>query len=123
MEMERRKLTVTCTDVAFIPPDELHGELVELLKVVAGIGNLPRFKPEPSDTLEDGLKEAAFFRFRVGVVESEIAVAAVVLGVSEINHDRFHVAYASVAPFIRYVQIPFQVHIQLSETHRCAKIH
>jgi hypothetical protein len=97
--------TITGTDIGFASLDQLDGELVETVKVVGRIGNLPRLEAEPSDRFKNGLKVATFFLFGIGVVVSgrvsdaqpgnllgevnspQICSAVVILGIPEVHHD------------------------------------
>ena len=84
--------TSTVANVCPISFDQLDSQLVQLVKVIAGICDLPWLESKPSDCLENTLKVTPFFRLWIGIVVSKITLAAVVCSISEINKDRFGVS-------------------------------
>jgi hypothetical protein len=51
------------------------------------VGDLVRLVTEPTDVLEDLVEVDLLLSLRVGVVIAEVAVALVVLGVTEVDGD------------------------------------
>ncbi|KAI3476291.1 hypothetical protein L1887_62128 [Cichorium endivia] len=74
-------------DVGLSALDELDGELVEPLEVVARVGDLEGFEAEPTDGFEDAGKVLFLLGFGVGVVVAEVAEAAVVTGKAKVDGD------------------------------------
>jgi hypothetical protein len=74
------------------------GEFIELAEVVRGIKiRLSPVEAEPLHSLLDGVDVLLFLLFRVGVVEAQVAAAAVLLGEAEVEADRLDVAEMQVA--------------------------
>ena len=75
---------------------------VHEVKVIAGLVlvqcavGLPR-KPKPMHSIQNGIDVFGVFFFWIGVVETQMAHAAVVACQSEIDTDTFGVAYVQVA--------------------------
>lgn len=69
--------------------NQLNSKVVQLIEVVAGIGNFPGFESEPSDTLKNCFVVDGIFCFRVGVIEAEICFALVIRSVTKIDCNRF----------------------------------
>lgn len=86
------ELTRVVRSVSQSTLDEVHREVVELLEVVTRVRDLVRFKPEPSNGLEDLVKVDLLLCLRVRVVVAEVAVSTVVLGVAKVDSDRFRVS-------------------------------
>ena len=85
------------THIRLIPPNQLHRQIIQLLKVVARVRDLPRLVPQPPDHLEDALEVARLLLLRVRVVVAEVALAVVVRGEAEVDEDGFGVADVQVA--------------------------
>jgi hypothetical protein len=86
--------------------DQVFGDLVELVEIVAGVVQvflaalLPR-KAEPLDAVHDGVDVFLVFLLRIGVVEAQVAAAGVVARQAEVQADRFRVADVQVAVRLR----------------------
>lgn len=68
--MEGKRLTVTSTDVSLSPSNQFNRKLVQPVKVVTRVRDLPRLETKPSDSFEDRLEVSAFFSFGIGIVVS-----------------------------------------------------
>ncbi len=82
------------------PPvlDQLHRPVVELLEVVGGVVEvLPPVEAEPADVAYDRLDVFRLFLGGIGVIEAQVAAAAVLQGDGEIETDRLGVADVQVA--------------------------
>ena len=73
------------------------GPLVELLEIVGGIVLLGPVEAQPVDVFLDGVYILCVFLHGVGVVETQVGLAAVLLCQSEINADRLGMADVQVA--------------------------
>ncbi len=72
---------------------EIHRPCVELLEIVRGVTQmLAPVVAEPADVLLDGLDVFHALLDRVGVVETQVAVAAVIFGDAEVEADGLGVA-------------------------------
>jgi len=67
-------------DVGFALVDELHGPLVELLEIVGGVEQAVPLEAQPAHVIHDGIDVLLFLLGRVGVVEAQVALAAVFSG-------------------------------------------
>lgn len=72
--------------------DEVDSEVEQLLEVVARVGDLVRLKSEPSNGLEDLVKVDLLFGLGVRIVEAEVAVPAMILGVAKVDGDRLRMS-------------------------------
>lgn len=61
-------------DIGLVECDELLGQFIKLIKVVARMRDLVRLKPEPAHHLLNGGKVDLLLSLGVGVVKSQIAV-------------------------------------------------
>jgi len=78
--------------------DERLRPLVEPLEVVAGVVEVRApVEAEPADVVHDGVHVLLALLGRVGVVEAQMAAAAVVLGQPEVEADGLGVADVQVA--------------------------
>ena len=82
-------LTCAQADIALVSLDELHGKVIELVKIIAGVGDLPRLIAKPPHRLQDALKVLSFLRLRIRVVVSKVCLAAMVSSVTEIHENGF----------------------------------
>lgn len=55
-------------DVRLVAPDKLHSQLVQLLEIAAGVGDLPRLPAHPAHNVHDVVDVLLLLRLRVGVV-------------------------------------------------------
>ena len=85
-------LTCTQTNITLVAFYELHGQVIESVKIVAGVGNPPRLIAEPPYRLQDALKVLAFLSLRIRVVVPKVCFATMVSGVTEIYENRFGMA-------------------------------
>ncbi len=89
-------------DVGFPVLDQVLGHRVQLVEVVAGVVQvllallLPR-ETEPLDAVDDRVDVFLVFLLGIGVVETQVAQAAVVARQAEVQADRFGVADVQVA--------------------------
>ncbi len=93
-------------DVGVAVLDQVLGHRVQLVEVVAGVVQvllavlLPR-ETEPLDAVDDGVDVFLVFLLGIGVVEAQVAAAAVVARQAEVQADRFGVADVQVAVRLR----------------------
>jgi hypothetical protein len=64
-------------------------KVIELAKIIAGVGNLPRFVAKPPHRLQDALEVLSFLRLRVRVVVPKVCLATMVSSVTKIHEDGF----------------------------------
>ncbi len=99
-------LGALAVDIGGAALDQHLGKAVELLEVVAGVVEvlagavLPRVA-EPVHGVDDGVDVLGVFLDRVGVVEAQVAAAAVFLGQAEVHPDALGVADVQVAVGLR----------------------
>ena len=77
--------------------DQDERALEQLVEVVRGVRHLVRAKAEPADVLLDHLDELGVLLLGVGVVETDVALAAVVLREPEVQAHRLGVSDVQVA--------------------------
>ena len=80
-----------------IPLYQVFSELIKLVKVIAGIGDLVWLKAQPLDHVKDSIEVLFFFFLWVRIIISEIAYAIVELGKAEIDGNSFAVADMEIA--------------------------
>ena len=82
--------------------DQAPGELVQILEVVRGVEEpvLP-VEAEPADVLQHGVDELDVLGDGVGIVEAQVALAAVLLRQAEVDADRLGVADVEEAVRLR----------------------
>src|SRR5581483_6672935 len=89
-------------DVGLAVADQELGQLVHLLEVVRGVQRPPAVgEAEPLDVGADGVDVLDLLLLGVGVVEAEVAAAAVLQGDAEVQADRLGVADVEVAVGLR----------------------
>ena len=79
-------------NIGLIPFDQLYSKIIQFGKVITGISDLPRFKPQPADHLEDALKIPSLLFLWIGIVVPQITLSMMVRGVSEVNKNCFGVS-------------------------------
>ena len=79
-------------DVSLVSPDQLLRKLVQLVKVVTRVRDLPRLVAKPPHGLQDALKVLRLLRLGVRVVEPQVRLAAVERRVAKVDKDRLRVA-------------------------------
>ena len=85
-------------DVGLAGLDEVDRPLVELLEVARRIVEvLAPVEPQPADVGLDGVDVLLLFLHGVGVVEAQVAAATELLGDTEVDVDRLHMADVEVA--------------------------
>ena len=84
-------------DVGLVAPDELDGERVEPLEVIGREQQLIPLKAEPRDVFLDGVDVFDVFLGRIGVVEPQVARAAVLGGDAEVQTNRLGVSDVQIA--------------------------
>jgi hypothetical protein len=77
--------------------DELLGQLVQLVEVVAAVCDLPWLKAKPLDDVQDARKVLFFLLLGVCVIVAQVADALVVLGEAKVDCNGFAVADVKVA--------------------------
>jgi hypothetical protein len=80
--------TAAMAHIGFVPLDKLHGERVQLVEVIARVGNLPRFVPQPPDHLKDTLKVSLLLRLRIRIVVSQVSFPTMMSRVPKVDKDR-----------------------------------
>ena len=82
--------------------DEVHGQLVGLLKVVGAVEKaVAPVEAQPMDVLLDGIDVLRVLLGRVGVVHAKVADAAKLLGRAEVDDKRLAVADVEIAVGLR----------------------
>ena len=100
--LRRDGLTVLVVDVGEAVRDQQFGPVVELFEIVAGVQRLPIDREaEPCDVGDDAVDEAGVLGIGIGVVETQIADAAELVGDTEVDGDRLGVADVQVAVGLR----------------------
>ena len=82
-------LTCTQTDITFVSFDELHREVIELVEIIAGVGNLPWLIAKPPHRLQDTLKVLAFLCLGIRVVVPKVCLPTMMSCVTKIYEDGF----------------------------------
>lgn len=77
--------------------DELLGQLVQLVEVVAAVGDLPRLKAQPLDDIQDTCEILLLLLLWVRIIIAQVALALVVLREAKVDRDRFAVSDVQVA--------------------------
>ncbi len=75
-------------DIGQTALNELASPLVELVKIVGSIMDTGPFEPQPADVVLDRVHIFGILLHRVGVVEAQIGLAAILFGQTEIEADR-----------------------------------
>ena len=89
-------------DIGLAGADQMLRPRVELLEIIGGMKEIPApIEAEPAHVALDGVDIFLRFLGRIGVVETQIAVAAEFLGDAEIQTDRFGVADVQIAVRLR----------------------
>ena len=85
-------------DVGVARGDEVFGAGVHLVEVVGGVERLAaEIRSQPAHRVDDRIDVLLLFLLRVGVVEAQVAVAAVFLRQAEIEQDGLGVPQVQVA--------------------------
>ena len=80
---------MTC--IRFISSDQLDCEVIQLVKVVARVRDLPRFEAQPAYYLQYTLKVYRFLCIRVRVIIPQITPSTVMRRVPKVDKDGFGV--------------------------------
>src|SRR5690606_2524025 len=88
-------------DVRLAGLDQVNGPLVQLLEVIGSVMLLGPLKAQPAHILPDGIDVLLIFLGRVGVIETQVALAAELLGQAEVQTDRLGMADMQVAVGLR----------------------
>ena len=90
-------------DVSTAFPDQVTSVIEELLEIIAGV-ELPTvpFKPQPSNVITDGVHIFDAFLFRIGIVETQVGLAAVFLRKPEAHTDGLGMTDVQVAIGFRW---------------------
>ena len=75
------------TNIALVSADQLNGQFVQLVEVVARVGDLPRLVSQPPHGLQDAPEVSAFLSLRVRVIVAQITMATVVSSVTEVDKN------------------------------------
>ena len=81
--------------------DEPHGKVPEFLEVVAGVIDIRPFESEPLDVVLDVLDVFGVLLDGVGVVEAQVADAAIALSDAEVHGNGFGMTDMKVAVGLR----------------------
>ena len=84
-------------DVGVTRQDQLLGEAIQALEVVRGVVLSAPLEAQPLDVLADSVDVLHILLGGVGVVEAEVAHAAIALGDTEVHADGLSVADVQVA--------------------------
>ena len=84
-------------DVGLALLDEQHGPVVELLEIIGGVEQAVPLEAEPLHVLHDRIDVLGLFLGGVGVVEAQVALAAVLEGGAEVEADRLGMADVQIA--------------------------
>ena len=84
-------------DVGLALLDELDGPFVDLLEIIRRVVEPVPLEADPADILHDGIDVLLLFLLRVGIIEAQVAGAAVLLGGAEVQADRLGMADVQVA--------------------------
>lgn len=70
---------------------------MQLVEIVARVGDLPWFKAKPSNDFDDTCEISCFLLLGVGVVETKVCSPAVMCSITKIHKDRLAVAYVQIS--------------------------
>ena len=76
--------------------DEPHGKVPQLLEIVAGVVHVGPFIAEPADVLLNAFDVLCVLLLRVGVVEAQVANAAIALSYAKVHCDGLSVSDVQV---------------------------
>ena len=79
------------TYVGFISPGQFDCEVIQLVKVVTRVRDLPRFKAQPTNYLQYTLKVYRFLCLGVRVIVPQITPSTVMRSVPKVDEDGFGV--------------------------------
>ena len=85
------------THIGLISSNQVHCQLVQLLEVIARIGDLPRLESKPSNDLQYTLEILGFLGLWGRIVISQITMTSVVCSIAKVDKDGFGVTYVEVA--------------------------
>mmetsp|Transcript_9586 Transcript_9586/g.20422 ORF Transcript_9586/g.20422 Transcript_9586/m.20422 type:complete len:458 (-) Transcript_9586:436-1809(-) len=77
--------------------DELHREVIQLVKVVGGVGDLPGLPPHPRHNLLDVLNVLQLLSLRVGVIVPQVAHSVVLPGHAKVHKHGLGMSNVQVA--------------------------
>jgi len=75
------------THIGFISPDQLDRKVIQLVKVVARVRDLPRFKAQPTHDFQYALKVCRLLRLGVRVIVPQITPSAMMRRVPKVDKD------------------------------------
>ena len=81
--------------------DQAHGTFIDKIEIVGGIVEVIPLKAEPLDVLQNRIDILRILFYGVGIVEAEIAFAAVFHSGGEIDADRLGMADVQIAVRLR----------------------
>lgn len=81
-------------NVGLAKSNKLFRLVIELLKVIRGVGDPIRLVPKPSNHVLYGCEVYLLLRFGIRIVKTQIACPSVVLGEAKVDGDGFAVTYA-----------------------------
>ena len=88
-------------DISLAGLDELLGPLIKLLEIVRGVIQSIPLEAEPAHVFHDRIDVLDVFLDRIGIVEAQIALAAILGGETEVEANRFGMADVQIAVRLR----------------------
>ena len=82
---------IEITNVGITLTNQLDRPLMKLTEVITGVMKAIPFESEPTNVILNGIDKLLFFLGRVGVIESQVATAAMVTDETEVEADRLGV--------------------------------
>ena len=92
----RCPLTRTMTNICLVSFNQLNGVLIQLVEIVARVGDLPWLIAKPSNDFDDACKISCLLFFGVGVVEAKVCSSAMMCGITKTHKDSFAVTYVQI---------------------------
>ena len=75
------------TNICFVSPCELDSKIIQFIKVIARVSDLPRLVAQPAHYLQQALKVDSLLRLGVRVIVPQIALPAIVGSVPKVDED------------------------------------
>jgi hypothetical protein len=75
------------TSIGFVSPRKFDRKVIQLVKVVTRVRDLPRLIAQSSDYLEYAFKVCCFLCLGIGVIVPQITPPAMVRGISKVYKD------------------------------------
>lgn len=96
----RNFVTRTVIDVRKSLANQRDGEFIEFVEIIGCVQFLRPGKSQPFDVVLDSFNILRFFRYGVRIVESEISLATVLNGQSEVEANTFGMAQVKIAVWL-----------------------